>query len=163
MLEYLKYIKRIIKVLSVLTIILIINKNNYNSYNYKIRTEKEISHNKDTNYIIIDNTKLIIESGNEKDILNNNKVFYMPNSTVDNYFLAGHNNKLVFNRLYSLNINDHITFHINKNNYDYIVFNKKYIDVDDKTVFNKKNNNSLSLITCSFTNQKRYIVECKRK
>lgn len=142
---------------------MILNKNNVKRISYKIKTEKIIKKNDDINYIVIDNYKLIVRTGNEKEVLDSNNVYLLNNSSSDNYFLAGHNSKLVFNRIYNLNLNDEVLFHINKNNYSYVVIEKKYIDVDDYSVFNKKSYDSLTLITCSFTNQKRYIVVCKRK
>ena len=161
--EYLKYIKKLIRFICILTIVLVINKTNYLNVKYKIRTEKEIKNNININYLIINDYKLIVEEGKEKDILDKNKVYYMPNSQKDNYYLAGHNSKTVFNKIYYLKINDEIIYHINNESITYIVIDKKYINVDDNSIFNKKNYNSLILITCSFTNQKRYVVLCKKK
>lgn len=161
--EFIKYIKSIIKFICILTIILLINKNNVLNIKYKIKTERLISNDKNINYLLINDDKLIVQEGNEKEVLKNNNVYNMTNSTKYNHYLAGHNSKLVFNRLYRLNINDEIMYHINNKNIKYFVFDKKYINVDDNSIFNNKNYESLTLITCSFTNQKRYIVLCKKK
>lgn len=161
--EYLKYIKNIIKFICILTIILIINKNNILNTKYKIKVDNEIKNNNSLNYIIINNYKLVVEYGDEKEILDENNVYYMPNSNKNNYYLAGHNSKLVFNRIYKLDYNDEVIFHINDKNIIYTVIDKRYINVDDNSIFNNKDYNSLTLITCSFTNQKRYIVLCKEK
>ena len=140
--EYLDIIKRIIKILCVLSILLIINQNKIKSIKYNIRTKKEIENNNSTNYLRIYDNYYIVKSGIEKDVLDNNYVYYLNNSTSDNIFLAGHN----YNR-----------------DYVYEVINKEYIDVDDYSIFSKKNFSSLTLITCTYNNQKRYIVICRKK
>jgi len=70
--------------------------------------------------------------------------------------LAGHNNRFVFNKLYYLNINDEVIISDYIKDYKYIVKETKYINTDDFSDFNK--DNSLILITCTYNNQKRYIV-----
>ncbi len=161
--EYLDIIKRIIKILCVLSILLIINQNKIKSIKYNIRTKKEIENNNSTNYLRIYDNYYIVKSGIEKDVLDNNYVYYLNNSTSDNIFLAGHNSKVVFNILYRLNMSDEVIYHINNRDYVYEVINKEYIDVDDYSIFSKKNFSSLTLITCTYNNQKRYIVICRKK
>ena len=70
--------------------------------------------------------------------------------------LAGHNNRYVFNKLYYLDINDEIVLSDSGKDYKYIVKDTKYINADDFSDFNI--DNSLILITCTYNNQKRYIV-----
>ena len=70
--------------------------------------------------------------------------------------LAGHNNRYVFNKLYYLDINDEIILSDYGKDYKYIIKETKYINTDDFSDFNK--DNSLILITCTYDNQKRYIV-----
>ena len=70
--------------------------------------------------------------------------------------LAGHNNRYVFNKLYYLDIDDEIILSDSGKDYKYIVRNTKYINTDDFSDFNV--DNSLILITCTYDNQKRYIV-----
>ena len=124
---------------------------------------EEIENNNSTNYLRIYDNYYIVKSGIEKDVLDNNYVYYLNNSTSDNIFLAGHNSKVVFNILYRLNMSDEVIYHINNRDYVYEVINKEYIDVDDYSIFSKKNFSSLTLITCTYNNQKRYIVICRKK
>ena len=70
--------------------------------------------------------------------------------------LAGHNNRYVFNKLYYLDINDEIVLSDSGKDYKYLVRKTKYIDTDDFSDFNI--DNSLILITCTYDNQKRFIV-----
>lgn len=77
-----------------------------------------------------------------------------------NIVLAGHNNRYVFNKLYYLNIGDEILISNESKDYKYIVDTTKYIKVDDYESLN--NRDSLTLITCTNNNQKRYIVIAKR-
>ena len=70
--------------------------------------------------------------------------------------LAGHNNRYVFNKLYYLDINDEVVLSDSGKDYKYIVKDTKYINTDDFSDFNR--DNSLILITCTYNNQKRYIV-----
>ena len=70
--------------------------------------------------------------------------------------LAGHNNRYVFNKLYYLDINDEIVLSDSGKDYKYLVKKTKYIDTDDFSDFNI--DNSLILITCTYDNQKRFIV-----
>ena len=75
--------------------------------------------------------------------------------------LAGHNNRYVFNKLYYLDIGDEVVLSNFSVDYHYIVKEKKYIEVDDYSEINIKD--SLILITCSYDNQKRYIVILKKE
>lgn len=70
--------------------------------------------------------------------------------------LAGHNNRYVFNKLYYLDINDEIILSDYGKDYKYIIRETKYIDTDDFSDFNI--DNSLILITCTYDNQKRFVV-----
>ena len=79
-----------------------------------------------------------------------------------NIILAGHNNKQVFHNLYYLNKNDEIILSNFKNDYKYIIKEKKYIDVTDYSIFKQKDN-TLTLITCSNDNQKRLIVIAEKE
>ena len=78
-----------------------------------------------------------------------------------NIILAGHNNRYVFNKLYYLTIGDEIIISDFNTDYKYIVKEMKYINVDDYSIFN--NTDSLTLITCTYDNQKRYVVISKRE
>ncbi len=79
----------------------------------------------------------------------------------NNIILAGHNNRYVFNKIYNLDIGDEIIISDNSKDYYYKVVNSKYIEVDDFDSLNV--DNSLILITCTYDNQKRYIVIAKRE
>ncbi|MBR3116336.1 MAG: sortase [Bacilli bacterium] len=74
----------------------------------------------------------------------------------NNIVLAGHNNRYVFNKLYSLDIGDEIVLSDFGTDYKYKVSELKYIKVDDFKELEK--DNSLVLITCTYDNQKRFIV-----
>ena len=77
-----------------------------------------------------------------------------------NIVLAGHNNRYVFNKIYYLKNGDEIIITDNSKDYKYVVDKTKYIEVDDYDSLNNKD--SLTLITCTNNNQKRYIVIAKR-
>lgn len=108
------------------------------------------------------NYKNIIKKG--EDSLNNNLIELLSFSDdigENNIILAGHNNRYVFNILYSLKNDDIIIVSDFVSDYKYVVKELKYIDVDDYSIFN--NEKSLTLITCTNNNQKRYIVVAKRE
>lgn len=155
------FIRKLIKFICILIFIIIINKSNIQKLVYEIKTEKIIEEKNYIDYIEILNQKMIIKKGNEKEILDSNYVYWMNNSKDNNIFLAGHNSKLVFNILYNLKINDRVYLYLNNKNLIYEVIDIKYINVDDYYIYNEKDYFSLTLITCSYTNQKRYIVICR--
>ena len=160
--EFIKFIKKVIRIFSIVTIIILINYKKVSDISHNYIVEKYIE--KDfVDYIEINDYKLIIKSGDEKEVLDSNYVFYMNNSSEDNIFLAGHNNHIVFNRIYNLEIKDTIKLNYNNKLYTYEVYNTKYISVKSVDIFKKENFSRLTLITCTKNNQKRYIVECKIK
>ncbi len=75
--------------------------------------------------------------------------------------LAGHNNRYVFNKIYYLEKGDEIIISDRTKDFRYVVYNMKYIPVDDYDALNNKD--SLTLITCTNNNQERYIVIAKRE
>lgn len=79
----------------------------------------------------------------------------------NNIVLAGHNNRYVFNKLYSLDIGDEIILSDFGTDYKYVVEEFKYIKVDDFKELVR--DNSLVLITCTYDNQKRFIVILKKE
>lgn len=94
-------LKKLIKFFSILTILLIVSSQKINEIKYEIKVNNIIN-KKEEDYISINNYKLLIKSGDEKEVLDNNFVYMLPNSDEKNIFLAGHNNKIVFNRIYNL-------------------------------------------------------------
>lgn len=161
---FIKLLKNIVKLLCILVITGLINyKSVFDSYNNFI-TEKYIkTKEKIPNYIDINNYKLLIKSGGEKEVLDKNYVYIMKNSSFNNIFLAGHNNLVVFNRIYKLRKNDLIKLNYNNVLYNYEVYSMSYINVKDLDIFKEDSFNKLTLITCTNNNQKRYIVKCKIK
>ena len=126
------------------------------------RVDKIINSNENNmyeGYIYIPkfNYKNVITKNEE--LLDENYI-YMPSYSDEiggsNIILAGHNNKYVFNKIYYLNINDEIIISDHGIDYVYFVKKTKYIDVEDYNSL--YNNNSITLITCTNDNQKRYIV-----
>ena len=79
----------------------------------------------------------------------------------NNIVLAGHNNRYVFNKLYSLDIGDEMVLSDFGTDYKYRVSELKYIKVDDFKELER--DNSLVLITCTYDNQKRFIVILERE
>lgn len=79
----------------------------------------------------------------------------------NNIVLAGHNNRYVFNKLYSLDIGDEMILSDFGTDYKYVVEEFKYIKVDDFKELVR--DNSLVLITCTYDNQKRFIVILKKE
>ena len=78
-----------------------------------------------------------------------------------NIILAGHNNNYVFSNLYDLDIGNEIILSDFNLDYRYIVKELKYIKVNDYSIFDNKD--SITLITCTNNNQKRYVVIAKRE
>ena len=100
----------------------------------------------------------------KKDInsINDNNIVMMDYSDKiggSTIILAGHNNRYVFNNIYLLELGDEVILSDFGIDYKYIVSETKYINVDDFNELNIKD--SLILITCSYDNQKRYIVILK--
>lgn len=163
---FIKKLGKLVNFISILTFILVFTNEKINKIEYLLKTSY-LTGNKniktEVNYIDINNYKLIIKEGNEKEILDSNNVFLMKNSSEKNLFLAGHNNDIVFNRLYKLNYGDKIVINISSSRYEYYVYDLKYIDVENKEIYSDENFSKLTLITCSNDNQKRFIVQCKKK
>ena len=112
-------------------------------------------------YIPRFNYKNLIKIGS--NVLDDNLIEltkYSDNIGDSNIILAGHNNQYVFNKLYDLDIGNEIVISDFNIDYKYVVTEMKYIKVNDYSVFN--NDNSLTLITCTNDNQKRYVVIAKR-
>lgn len=100
----------------------------------------------------------------KKDInsINDNNIVMMDYSDKiggSTIIMAGHNNRYVFNNIYLLELGDEVILSDFGIDYKYIVSETKYINVDDFNELNIKD--SLILITCSYDNQKRYIVILK--
>ena len=136
--------------------------------NIKTRTNKVIKENNINSiysgYIYIPkfDYKNLIKEGD--DSLNENLVELTNFSNSigsDMVILAGHNNKYVFNKIYSLDIYDQIVISDFLVDYSYKVIEKKYIEVDDFSYF--INDNSLYLITCTNNNQERFVIKAKRE
>lgn len=156
-------LKKLIKFFSILTILLIISDDKVKEIKYEIKTNKIIENSYEEDYITINYYKLLIKEGNEQEVLDNNFVYMLDNSDLNNIFLAGHNNNLVFNRIYKLKVNDIVYLNFNNKKYEYLVTERRYIKVNDVSIFNKNDSKNLILITCTNNNQKRYIVKCKIK
>lgn len=155
-------LKKLIKFFSILTILLIVSSQKINEIKYEIKVNNIIN-KKEEDYISINNYKLLIKSGDEKEVLDNNFVYMLPNSDENNIFLAGHNNKIVFNRIYNLKENDNIYLNINGNLQKYTVTEGRCIRVNDTKIFLKNDTKMVHLITCTNNNQKRYVVKCEKK
>ena len=163
------------KVISIIMIFLSIIILFYNHKEIKDNQENidEIIDNKLTSnydgYISFKNNKLLIKIGTYNEVLNKNLVLMISNKDIinkeyGNIILAGHNNKYVFNNLYKLNINDEIIISDFKNKYKFIVEEKKYVNIKDKSILdNIYNDKILTLITCTNNNQIRYVVIGKLK
>ena len=163
------------KVISIIMIFLSIIILFYNHKEIKDNQDNidEIIDNKLTSnydgYISFKNNKLLIKIGTYNEVLNKNLVLMISNKDIinkeyGNIILAGHNNKYVFNNLYKLNINDEIIISDFKNKYKFIVEEKKYVNIKDKSILdNIYNDKILTLITCTNNNQIRYVVIGKLK
>lgn len=163
------------KVISIIMIFLSIIILFYNHKEIKDNQDNidEIIDNKLTSnydgYIFFKNNKLLIKIGNYNEVLNKNLVLMISNKDIinkeyGNIILAGHNNKYVFNNLYKLSINDEIIISDFKNKYKFIVEEKKYVNIKDKSILdNIYNDKILTLITCTNNNQIRYVIIGKLK
>lgn len=110
------------------------------------------------------NYKNVISINN---VLNENKIYMLSDKSIinkeyGNIILSGHNNKYVFSNLYKLNINDEVIINDFKNEYSYLIYEIKYINIKDKSILdNVYNKKIITLITCTNNNQTRYIVRGK--
>lgn len=154
-------LKKYLKLLCCIGILFSISYNKVLEINYTLKTKKDIILNREY-YMIINKDKLIIKKGDEQSILDNNYVYLMDISDKNHLYLAGHNNRLVFNRIYNLNIKDNIYIYM-KNIEKYEVTERRYIRVNDYSIYNKNDDEkNLFLITCTNNNQKRFIIICKK-
>lgn len=153
-------LRKIVKVLCIIFFIISLNYIKINKHIYNVKINNIIKEKNSIDYITINNIKLIIKRGKEKEILDSNYVYIMNNSTKSNIFLAGHNSYLVFNRIYDLNKNDKIYLNYKGKKYVYKVSYSKYIDIDNNDIYKNDKISKLTLITCTNNTQKRYIVVC---
>ena len=156
-------LKKLIKFFSILSILLIISNQKISEIRYEIKVNNIINNKKEEDYISINNYKLLIKRGDEKEVLDNNFVYMLPNSDSNNIFLAGHNNKIVFNRIYNLKENDDIYLNLKGDLQKYTVIERGCIRVNDTKIFLKNDTKMVHLITCTNNNQKRYVVKCEKK
>lgn len=153
-------LKNLIKVLCILTILVILNRNNISEEVYEIKISRILDSNNKEEYIQINNYKLLVKKGEEEEILNKNLVYKLPNSEDNNILLAGHNNNVVFNRIYDLKKGDKILLYSNNFKHIYRVTERRCIKANDYSIYsNKTTFKKLVLITCTSNNQKRFIVE----
>jgi LPXTG-site transpeptidase (sortase) family protein len=107
------------------------------------------------------NYKNVISTHN---VLDENKIYMLSNKSIikekyGNIILSGHNNKYVFSKIYKLNINDEIIISDFNNEYKFIIYEIKYINIKDKTILdNIYDKKIVTLITCTNNTQTRYIV-----
>ena len=107
------------------------------------------------------NYKNVISINN---VLNENKIYMLSDKSIidkeyGNVILSGHNNKYVFSNLYKLNINDEIIISDFKNEYSYLIYEIKYINIKDKSILdNVYDKKIITLITCTNNTQTRFIV-----
>ena len=144
-------------------------------YNYEDEKEyKEVIDNiiEDKNQSIYDgyiyipkiNYKNVISINN---VLDENKIYMLSDKSIinndyGNIILAGHNNKYVFSNIYNLYIGDEVIISDFKNEYSYIIYEIKYINIKDKTILdNVYDKKILTLITCTNNNQTRFIIRAK--
>ena len=110
------------------------------------------------------NYKNVISTNN---VLDENKIYMLSNKSIinkeyGNIILSGHNNKYVFSNIYKLYINDEIILSDFKNQYSYIVYQVKYINIKDKSILdNIYDKKIITLITCTNNTQTRFIVRAK--
>lgn len=160
-------LKRIIKVLLVLSLFILFIPS-YNKYTFEMKVDeiiltKEKSIYEGYIYIPKFNYKNLIKKGD--DALDENYVsMHKLSSDIGenkNIILSGHNNRYVFHKLYLLKVGDEIIISDFKNEYKYIVKEKKIVSIDDSSIFN--DDNILTLITCTNDTQKRLVVICTEK
>ena len=159
-------------ILIILSIIIIFyDKKKIDDNNEKIENiinDKKINSEYD-GYIYIPkiNYKNIISKGNETEVLDKNIVLMVSNKEVfnnkyGNIILAGHNNKYVFNILYELSNNDEIIVSDFKNIYSFNVYKTEYVNIKKTDILdNVYDEKILTLITCTYDNQIRYVVTSK--
>lgn len=107
------------------------------------------------------NNKIV--SGTSLKILDQNYVGHIKESSLDfnkTIILAGHNNKHVFKNLKALKKSDKIYLTIYDETKKYCVTSNLEIDAFDYTYF-KNTTNTLILITCTKTSEKRRIIISK--
>lgn len=157
-------LKKITKIFCILTIFVISNRNVISEEVYELKTNKVLNSNNEEEYLQINDYKLLIKSGDEENILNKNLVYKLSNSQENNILLAGHNNNVVFNRIYRLKIGDEILLYSNNVKHTYTVMERRCIKVNDVSIYNNETNSKkLVLITCTNDNQKRFIVDAVEK
>ena len=161
------FIKRVSKLLFIISLFFIINPI-IKEIDYKERVDIIINNKKIKNiyegylYIPKFNYKNLIKIGD--NVLDKNLVEMLSFSDKigeSNILLAGHNNYHVFGKLYDLDIGNEIILSDFNLDYRYIVKELKYIKVNDYSIFNNKD--SLTLITCTSNNQRRFVVVAKRE
>lgn len=146
----------------------------YNSYtNNKLDNiiENKIKKKEYDGYIYFKkfDKKIIIQKGEVDKVLKNNNIAIINNGSfisdkVGNIVLAGHNTKDVFSILYKLKYDDEIIINNYYENYVFIVYEIKTINIEDTYILdNIENDKIVTLITCTYDNQKRFIVRAKYK
>lgn len=110
--------------------------------------------------------KRIIKFGTTPNILDDNYIGLHENSVgldeIGNVILAGHNVDVVFKVLHDVVIGDQIVITSYTNRYYYKVIDKKEISVFDTFYLDKKDEDILTLITCTNDKSKRLLVLAKR-
>lgn len=164
-------LRKIISIISIFCAIFILIYDVKEVKDYDKRIDNIIENNnidrKYIGYISYLDKKLLIKTGNNDEILDDNLVLMMSSkelikSKTGNIILAGHNNKYVFSSLYALNKDDKIILNDFDKSYVYVVKNIEYINIKDKhildNIYDKK---ILTLITCTSNNQIRYVITCE--
>ena len=160
-------IKRISKIVFIITLFFLFTPI-IKDINYKERIDNALNIKKGKNiyegylYIPRFNYKNLIKIGD--NVLDENLIEMLSFSDKigeSNIILAGHNNNYVFGNLYDLDIGNEIILSDFNLDYRYIVKELKYVKVNDYSIF--ENKDSITLITCTNNNQKRYVVIAKRE
>lgn len=161
------------KLYKILVIVLTIYLLHFDNLEYEIKMEdidniiiNKIGNKKYDGYIYIPkfDYKCLIRSGNDNEVLSSNDVLLFDNgSKIDDEFgntvLAGHNNKMVFSILYKLSKDDDIILNTFDNNYRFIIYDIKVVNIKDTYVLdNVYDKKMVTLITCTKDNQKRLII-----
>ncbi len=166
-------LRKIISIVFIFIAVFILFYNYNKDINEELKIDEVIRNNnidrKYDAYLVIEklNYKGLIKKGEYNEILDSNLILMISNknlisSEYGNIILAGHNNKYVFSKLYKLKLNDEIIISNFKDEYLYTVDSLQYINIKDKTVLdNVYNKKILTLITCTFNNQIRYVVKAK--
>ena len=158
-------LKRLVKILLVLSLFFLfipVSK----EINIKIKTNKIIKNkvvNEYLGYIYIPkfDYKNIID--NKSNTLDDNEILlpsFSGNIGDKRIILAGHNNRYVFNKIYSLDLDDSVIISDFNVDYKYRVVDKYIIEVDDFSTFDE--DDTLYLMTCTDNNQERFIVKTKK-